>query len=186
MALTFITGNKKKVEEFNASLAPFKVEQLDVDLVEIQELNPHIILKHKLQEAFKHHTGEFLVEDSSMYMEALGNKLPGPLVKWFNDTIGTQGLADVAKNMGNPKASAKTIIGYAKSPEDIYFFEGTIEGNIVQPKGEYKFGYDPIFVPESQEKTLSELKAEGNFNFSPRGLAVKQLKEYLEKNNYGI
>jgi non-canonical purine NTP pyrophosphatase (RdgB/HAM1 family) len=177
----FITGNKKKVEEFNTVLAPMHVEQLDIDLAEIQELDPHKIIKHKLGEAFKHHSGEFIVEDSSMYMAALGGKLPGPLVKWFNETIGTAGLAEIAQKFHNDKANAKTIIGYAKSPDDIQFFEGNVKGRIVAPRGNYSFGYDPIFLPEGSAKTLSELKSEGDFNSSPRGIAVKKFKEYLDK-----
>jgi hypothetical protein len=32
-----------------------QVEQLDIDLDELQEINPHKIIRHKLQEALKHH-----------------------------------------------------------------------------------------------------------------------------------
>ncbi len=181
MALKFITGNKTKALEFNKVLAPLKIEQVDMDLAEIQEIDGHKIIKHKLQEAFKHQAGEFVVEDSSLYMDCLGGKLPGPLIRWFNETIGNFGLAQLAEKFGEFNARAVTIIGYAKTPENIIFFEGEVKGTIVQPKGQYKFGYDTIFVPKNNTRTLSELKESGNFELSPRGLAVMQLKKYLLK-----
>ena len=182
MAIKFITGNKTKVREFNETLAPFRVEQLEIDFDEIQELDPHKIIAHKVKEAFKHHSGEFLVEDSSLYLDALGGNFPGPLVKWFNETIGSDGYAELTEKFQNFSARAITILAFAKSSENILYFEGKVKGTIVRPRGNYKFGYDPIFVPEGQVKTLAELKSEGVFNFSPREIAVKKLKEYLDHN----
>ena len=183
--LKFVTGNKTKVKEYNEVLSPFKVQQADLDLPEIQSLDLREILKHKFGEAFKHHQGEFIVEDSAMSMEALGGQLPGPLIKWFNETIGTQGLADIAAKFKKSRATAKTVIGFAKNPGEILYFEGEVKGKIVEPKGDYLFGYDPIFVPDGSEKTLSELKSQGDFSGSPRGIALKKLKEYLLSQNYG-
>ena len=107
--------------------------------------------------------------------------MPGPLVKWFNNAIGSTGYANLAKRMGENRAKAQTIIGYAESPKKVLFFEGNLDGKIVAPKGSYNFGYDPIFVPDGKAKTLSELKQKGDFVSSPRGIAVLKLKAYLLK-----
>jgi inosine/xanthosine triphosphate pyrophosphatase family protein len=53
--LYFITGNKNKFKEFQDILGEENVEQLDIDLPEIQEVDPHKIITYKLQEALKHH-----------------------------------------------------------------------------------------------------------------------------------
>ncbi len=179
MALKFITGNKTKFKEASEVLAPIEIEMVDIDLIEIQELDAQKILEHKLKEAFKHEQSEFIVEDSSLYMECLGGKLPGPLIKWFNETVGMPGLAKLVEKMENNKARTETIIGYAKSPDEIMFFKGGYQGTIIQPKGDYHFGYDPIFVPDGASETLAEMKAKGNFNFSARGMAMAKLKEHL-------
>src|SRR3989344_9469910 len=121
MKIFFITGNKKKFDEIKA-LLPF-IEQLNIDLPEIQDIDPHNIIKNKLLEALNHKKGEFIVEDTSLYLDCL-NGLPGPLIKWFLATIGNQGLVELAEKLGNDRAEAKTIIGYAKNHEEIYFFEG--------------------------------------------------------------
>lgn len=177
--LKFITGNKTKFKEVQAVLAPIKIEQVDIDLVEIQELDARKIIEHKLREAFKHQKGEFIIDDSSLYLKCFNYKLPGPLVKWFNDTIGGNGYAKLVKRMGENRAKAKTIIGYAKNPKTILFFEGNLNGKIVSPRGKYNFGYDPIFVPDGKRETLSEIKSKGGFASSPRGIAVLKLKKYL-------
>src|SRR3989338_10111104 len=127
MSLYFITGNKGKLTEVQSILG--NVEALDIDLPEIQSLDAHEIIKAKLEEAKKHQAGEFIVEDTSLYFEAL-NGLPGPLIKWFMKTIGNDGLYKMAEAFGNTKTEAKTIIGYSDSNQNIEFFEGTIRGMI--------------------------------------------------------
>ena len=181
--IKFITGNKAKVKEAQAVLAPFKILPVSIDLDEIQEVDPKKIIAHKLKEALKHQKGPLVVDDSSLFFSCFNYKLPGPLIKWFNEYVGMKGLAKLVKNMGDAKARAATIIGYAESPKKILFFEGTLEGKIVAPRGKYGFGYDPIFQPEGKKQTLSEMKEEKNFFYSPRAIALKKLKKYLEKHN---
>lgn len=179
--LTFITGNKTKFKEVRIELAPVKIKQAGIDLPEIQEIDLKKILKAKLQQAFKHHNGPFIIEDSGLYFDCFKGKLPGPFIKWFNDTLGATGLYKTAKDCGNTRAVAKTTIAYAKNLKEILYFDGTIRGRIVKPRGKYLWGYDEIFMPDGSNKTLSELKSEGDFSSSPRGLAVKKLKRYLCK-----
>ena len=54
--LYFITGNDNKFKECEAILGKGKVEQLKIDLTEIQEIDPHKIIRYKLQEALKYHS----------------------------------------------------------------------------------------------------------------------------------
>jgi len=177
--ITFITGNKNKIMEAKRVLPD--LSHLDIDLPEIQELDSKKIIEHKLKEAFKHAKGQFLVEDVSMYLDCFSGKLPGPLIKWFNESIGPKGLYEIGKRFKNNKAEAVTVIGYAKSPKKILFFEGRVKGRLVKPTGKYGFGYDTVFMPEGFKKTLSELKFAGDFSSSPRGHAFAKLKKYLEK-----
>jgi len=136
-----------------------------------------------LRQAKQQCQGDFFVEDSAMAMEALGGKLPGPLVKWFNDTIGNDGYFELVQKFGNNRAIAQTVIGLSKSGGEILFFEGIMTGKIVQPRDGYNFGYDCVFLPDGKDETLSESKNRGDFEFSPRGLALKKLKAYLESKN---
>lgn len=179
MTLYFLTGNKKKLAEIQSILG--NVEALDIDLPEIQELDAHKIIAAKLKEAQKHHKGEFIVEDTSLYLDGL-NGLPGPLIKWFLQTVNNEGLYKMAESFGNFNCKAKTIIGYSDANGNIEFFEGNINGILVAPRGE-GFGWDPIFQPEGYTKTFGELTPEEKNSFSMRKIAAEKLKEYLIKNN---
>lgn len=176
MTLYFITGNKGKLAEVQAVLPD--VEALDIDLPEIQSLDAHEIIKAKLLEAQKHQTGEFIVEDNSLYLEGIKG-LPGPLIKWFLKTVGNDGLYKMAEAFGNFNAEAKVVIGYSNSAGEISFFEGRTKGTIVSARGDQGFGWDPIFQPEGYDKTFAEMGVEEKNKFSMRRIAVEELKENL-------
>lgn len=178
--LKFITGNHNKFIEVEAVLDGHPIEQLDIDLPEIQDLDPHKIIRAKLQEALRHHEGEFIVEDTSLYLDCL-NGLPGPLIKWFLESLGTQGIADLAHKMGNTGAQAKTIIGYSKSPNEIQYFEGVLEGQIVNPRGSTNFGWNPIFQPKGHDLTFGEMTPDEKNAISMRKIAAAKLKAALEQ-----
>jgi len=175
MALYFITGNKGKLAEVQNILG--NVEALNIDLLEIQSLDAHEIIKAKLEEAKKHHDGDFIVEDTSLYFESMKG-LPGPFIKWFMKTVGNDGLYKIAQVFGNFNAEAKTVIGYSDSEGKVSFFEGSIRGTIVSPRGE-GFGWDPIFQPDGYTKTFGELTAEEKNSISMRKIALEKLKQNL-------
>lgn len=177
----FITGNKDKFIEASEIIP--NLEQLDLDLPEIQELDPREIIKEKLNEATKHHSGEFIVDDTSVYLEGL-NGLPGPLIKWFLKSLGRQGIYEMCEKLGNFKAIAKTVIGYSNGDE-ILFFEGELNGEIVKPQGD-NFGWDPIFKPEGHEKTLALMSVEERNKIKMRGQALRKLKDYLNKTTLSL
>ncbi len=177
MALYFITGNSNKFSELRAILGD-SLEQLDIDLPEIQEIDSHAIIAEKLAEARTQKAGAFIVEDSSLYLDAL-HGLPGPLIKWFLKTIGNEGLVPIADLFGNTGAEAKTVIGYADVDGNEFFFEGSLRVNIVAPRGTNGFGWDVIFQPEGSDKTFAELSPEEKNAFSMRKLAATKLAAHL-------
>ena len=180
MTLYFITGNKNKFAEIKAILP--NIERLDIDLPEIQEIDAKKIVKAKLLEALNHRKAEFIVEDTSLYFDCL-NGLPGPLIKWFIKTIGNKGLFNIVEKLGNTNAEAKTIVGYAKSPEKIHYFEGSIKGKIISPKGKSSFGWDPIFQPDKYSKSFAEMSREEKNNISMRRIALNKLKKFMGTKN---
>ncbi len=172
--LFFITGNAGKFSEAKKFIP--EIKQLDLDLAEIQSLDAHEIIQHKLEEARKKHSGRFIVEDSALYINSM-NGLPGPLIKWFAKSIGYDGLAKLTKIFGS-KASAKCIIGYFDGKET-KFFDGNVNGKIVEPRGEGGFGWDGNFVPNGYKKTFGEMPAEEKNKISMRKIAFEKLKAYL-------
>lgn len=178
MIIHFITGNEGKARELQAFVP--NVRQLKVDLPEIQSLDPHKIIRAKLEAAFAHHKGPLMVEDTSLCVEGLQG-LPGPLVKWFEQTIGDTGIYKMAQCFGNMHATARVVIGYAEHPGDTHFFEGTISGTIVAPRGTNGLGWDIIFQPDGHHQTFAEMTANEKNAVSMRRLAAEQLHAYLQK-----
>lgn len=174
----FVTGNKKKFEEAREILGD--VEHLEMDLPELQDLDIKKVIEFKLKEALKHHVGPLIVEDTSLELEAL-NGLPGPFIKWFQKTIGDQGIVNLAEKLKNNKALARVIIGYAKSKSEIKFFEGKQEGTLVSPRGSNGFGWDVIFVPKGYDRTFAQMSKGEKNKISHRRKALQKLKEFLNK-----
>ncbi len=177
MSFYFITGNKDKFKEVKLIFP--QIKRLDVDLPEIQHIDPREIIKSKIKEAFKHKQAEFVVEDVSLRMDCLDG-LPGPFIKWFLKAVGCEGLYKIAKSMGSFDAEAKVVVGYAKSPDSIYYFEGSLRGRIVSPRGDNGFGFDAIFEIEQTGKTLAEYTQEEKSKFSMRAKAFRDLERFLE------
>ena len=47
------------------------LEQSDIDLTEVQSVDPKEVIEHKLDEAKKFMKGNLVVEDTSLYFETL-------------------------------------------------------------------------------------------------------------------
>lgn len=95
--------------------------------------------------------------------------------------IGNEGLVEISEKLGNNRAYAKTEIGYAKSKDEIEFFEGVVHGKIVSATGESGFGWDTIFLPDGQKKTFAEMSTDEKNEISMRKIAAVKLKLYLDK-----
>jgi len=58
--------------------------------------------------------------------------------------------------------------------------EGVLEGRIAEsPAGEEGFGYDPLFIPSGDDRTLAEMSREEKNRISHRRRAIEQVKEAL-------
>ncbi len=178
MELYFITWNKNKFEEVNKILPTIK--HLDINLEEIQELDPKKIIQAKVIEAFKYKKWEFIIEDTSLYFDCL-NWLPWPFIKWFIDKLWDVWIYNIVNKLWNTQAEAKTMIWYAKSINEIYYFEWGIRGNIVKPNIKSNFWRDSIFQPNWYDKTFAELTKKEKNTISMRSIVINKLKIFLWK-----
>ena len=179
MTIYFVTGNKNKLKEVRAIMP--EIEGSELDLSEIQELEPKKILEVKLEEAKKCKPNtNLIVEDLSLEIKGM-NGSPGPLIKWFLKSVGREGVYKMAKMFGNQKAVARVTLGFANEKGENKYFEGIVKGKIVEPRGESDFGWDPIFVPDGYDKTFAEMGMEEKNKISYRKIALEKLKEYLNK-----
>jgi non-canonical purine NTP pyrophosphatase (RdgB/HAM1 family) len=176
--LYFITGNPGKFRDISAVVP--QVELLKLDLDEIQSLDPKDVIQHKLEQAAAQHDGEFIVEDTSLSLTCLQG-LPGTFIKWFEDTIGIDGLAALALKHEDRTATARSTIGYRDSDGRNHFFTGELTGEIVPPTGDKDFGWGPIFLPHGELKTFGEMTVDEKNHISMRGIAARQLAAHLAR-----
>ena len=183
--ITFVTGNKKKLEEVKRILSPdgnnipFTITNHKVDLPELQG-EPMDIAREKCAHATREIDGPVITEDTSLCYNAL-NGLPGPYIKWFLEKCGHEGLNQMVEGFGDKSAYAQTIVGFCNGPNDeVHLFDGRTQGKIVSARGKLDFGWDPVFEPfEGDGKTYAEMTSEEKDAISHRSRAFQRLREFL-------
>jgi XTP/dITP diphosphohydrolase len=64
----------------------------------------------------------------------------------------------------------------------VHGVEGRVEGRLARaPEGHHGFGYDPVFVPTGQQRTLAEHTDEEKNAISHRGRAFRALEPVLRE-----
>lgn len=180
MVLTFVTGNKHKLEEVESLLGDkFTISGKELDLLEIQSLNIEEVSINKAKSAFEKIQKPLIVEDTGLFINCL-NGFPGPLVAWIGKSMGYEKLYTLIDSFSDNSAKAVTCITYIDK-DGHQTFLGEILGNIVPPKGEYGFGWDVSFYVESIGKTFGEMNIKEKGSVSMRALAVKKLKDFLDQ-----
>jgi len=176
--LTFITGNENKAK-YIADYFHIPVRHKKLDLPEIQSLSPREIVEDKARRAFREIGTPVLVEDVSLVFNALGG-LPGPFIKWFESSLGYDGMCRLLNGYEDRSAAATVTYGLCDG-KGVHIFEGRMNGHIsLAPKGEETFGWDVIFIHEGEEKTRSELSREEWSKKSMRTEALQKLGEFLK------
>lgn len=187
MKLCFATNNKNKIEEvsklLNKSLLSLEDIGCNVDIPETSET----IGGNSMQKA-RYVWDNFKVcnfaDDTGLEIESLDNE-PGVLSARYageqkNSSDNINLVLSKLKNTKNRNARFRTVITLILSDDEIYQFEGEVEGKIIEElKGEKGFGYDPIFVPNGYDKTFAEFSLKEKNKISHRGIAVRKLVSFL-------
>ncbi|XP_071491435.1 inosine triphosphate pyrophosphatase-like [Diadema antillarum] len=182
--LTFVTGNKNKLEEVKAILGKqFDVQSVAIDLPEFQG-EPDDISRSKCLEAVKHIQGPVIVEDTCLCFNALGG-LPGPYIKWFLSKLGPSGLHRLLTGWEDKSAYALCTFAYStgEKTKPVQLFQGKTEGSIVEPRGPPNFGWDPCFQPKGYDQTYAEMASELKNSISHRGKALQLLAEFFHEHS---
>lgn len=177
--LTFITGNPGKAKYLSDYFhIPVNHEKLDLD--EIQSLDLREIVEDKAKRAYELIKSPVIVEDVSLVFSGM-KKLPGPLIKWFLETLGNNGLIRLADSLDSREAVAEVQFAICDK-NGVHTFAGSREGTISDsPKGEIGFGWDPIFIPKGYTKTWAEMSDDEKHATSMRKIALEKMAEFLKK-----
>ncbi len=189
MRLVFASYNDNKVLEIQNVLGD------RYDLISLKDLSFHDDIPEtadtlegnsllKANAVYKEFEMSCFADDTGLEVDALGGA-PGVYSARY---AGSNKNADANMNLllenlashSNRKAQFRTVITY-KTSQQILQFEGIIKGEIIfEMKGEYGFGYDPIFVPNGTSKTFAEMTMSEKNKYSHRSRAFEKLRAFLE------
>ena len=192
MKLVFASNNKNKIQEIQA-LVPNSIQIVSLEDIGCTEEIPEtadtiegnaILKANYVTEKYGY---DCFADDTGLEVETL-NGAPGVYSARYageqkdaNDNMDK--LLSELKDESNRKANFKTVIALNLNGKQ-NLFTGIINGKIIEEKiGTNGFGYDPIFVADGFDKTFAELSMEEKSTISHRGIAVKELILFLQKQN---
>lgn len=190
MKLVFASNNKNKIQEIQ-QLVPKTIQILSLEDIGCIEEIPEtattiegnaIIKANYVTEKYGYNC---FADDTGLEVEVL-NGAPGVYSaryageqKEANDNMDK--LLSELLNKSNRNANFKTVIALNLNGKQ-NLFTGIINGKIMDKKiGTNGFGYDPIFTANGYDKTFAELTMEEKSKISHRGIAVKELILFLQK-----
>ncbi len=189
------TNNEHKIFEIKNILSPYGVEVLslkDANIVSNPEENGTTFHENAFikANAVKQFTNEVVLsDDSGLCVHAL-NGFPGTHSSRFMEDHPYKDkwkyINDTLKDYEDKSAHFECDLCILNLEDKPLYFEGKVDGTIVQPKGESGFGYDPIFYVEEKKKTFGEMSSDEKNSLSHRARALEKFLNYLIKNQYVI
>ncbi len=186
--LVVATHNKGKMRELREYLAPLGIELKSADdynLPEPEETETtyigNAVLKAK---AAAEACGQIcLADDSGLSVDAL-NGDPGIYsARWAQDADGNRDFLKAMalihqKLAGQDNRKAKFVCAIALCWPDghVETVEGYAHGQVIwPPRGPEGFGYDPMFLPDGQQKTFGEMNGDEKGAISHRRNAIEKI-----------
>ncbi len=183
----FATGNIHKFNEARVVLAQhgLAVGMLRVKGVEIQSNDLKEIAGTSALGAFEQCHLPVIVEDAGLFIDALKG-FPGPYAAYVYKTLGNAGILKLMENILDRQATFRSAIAYCDDElGKPICFDGEAAGEITQQQrkanGKAAFGFDPIFKPESSQKTFAEMTLAEKNGFSHRAKAISKFAEWYKK-----
>ena len=192
--LLLATNNKGKVREYRSLLKdiPFElVTPADEGITtEVDEVGKSLEENARLKAMLLATESRLLAlaDDSGLEVDALGGE-PGTLSHRYagegaSDSDRVDYLLSRLKDVpeGQRTACFRCVIAIAIPDGEIELCSGECRGTITfEPRGEFNFGYDPIFHVPELGKTMAELSLEEKNSISHRGHAARRAVEILKR-----
>jgi XTP/dITP diphosphohydrolase len=187
------SANSGKLKEIRQVLASSGVEvlpQSEWSVPGVEETGGTFVENAilKARQAARYSDLPAISDDSGLEVDALGGA-PGVRSARFagiesDDAANNRLLLERMGGISPEDRSARfrCVMVCMRHPDDPapLICQGIWEGRIVDiPRGRGGFGYDPLFMPETMDRTAAELSADEKNRMSHRGKALKALAEIL-------
>ena len=154
------SGNAHKLAELRAALPGWELELLETSEPFPDEDGESYYANARAKAEFGRRVGPgdawTLGEDSGIEVAALGGRPGIASARWAEN--GVAALLEVLQGVSDRRARYVCEL-VALSPDgEEHRATGILEGEIAtERRGEEGFGYDPIFVPSGEQRTVAEL-----------------------------
>jgi XTP/dITP diphosphohydrolase len=191
LQLVLATRNRDKVREMQAALVGLAVEILSLEAFPAA---PEVIEDGDTLEAnagrkalvIHHHTGlPALADDTGLFVEALGGAPGVRSSRYAGEKVSYQeNLNKLLFEMrGVPLeergARFATAMAFVQNGR-VHLVRGECTGSIaLAPRGEGRFGYDPVFIVGGQNRTYAEMPLSEKNLISHRGRAMLEFRKLL-------
>ena len=174
-AILFLTNNLHKYNEAFDIISEYDIQlkHLAFDKLELQSHSIEEVSKFSAIQAYKQLKHPLIVEDAGLFIHSL-NGFPGPYSSYVFHTIGCNGILQLMKSTIDRSAEFRSVVTYADFKDDVKCFNGIVQGYICfEKKGENGFGFDPIFIPESETLTFAEISSAHKNKISHRAKSLR-------------
>ena len=149
---------------------------------ELLSLDLDQVVKAKDLEAYRRAMVPLFVEHGGLFIDHW-DRLPGPLVKPFWETLGER-ICTMFPEGASRRAHVRQVVCHCDG-KSLVLHEGRVEGRIAEaPRGTAGFHWDPLFIPDGQapgdEKTLAEMGDAEKLDWVGSGVAYRKLRAALE------
>lgn len=182
MKLGLVTSNKHKLDEYRHGLERLgiEVELLRADCEEIQTDSLQDVVRSCVEQLKGEGHRNFMLDDSGLFVPSL-NGFPGVYSAYVMDTIGCQGMLRLIDGLDR-RARFECCIGVCSDELGELTVTGVSPGTIIdEERGVGGFGYDPIFVPDGEERTFAQMDMLSKNQRSHRGKAMVLLAEEIKR-----
>ena len=185
--LRYVTTNPGKLREAQSYLGADTIDDYDYDYPAIQSPSLAPIAAAGARDAYREVGGPVVVDDAGLFIEGFDG-FPGPYSSFVEETIGVDRVWELAEPLADRAAAFRCVLAYCDGtavddPVDdgdfpVRCFTGVVTGEIVAPRGDGGFGYDPIF--EHNGETFAELTPEEKNELSHRGRALEAFAAWYD------
>ncbi len=180
MRLYFYTANRFKYRFAEGLLGQYGVvlKMVKPEFKEVQAERAEEVVADALEHAV---LLPAIAEDSGLFIQALGG-FPGTITGYVQRTLTAGHLLNLLEGERNRKACFRSVVGLREREGGIRFFTGEMCGVIAEEeRGNSRYWYDNIFVPEGESRTLAEMSMEEVMRISDWKKSFTSLGEYLAK-----
>ncbi|MBP7253558.1 MAG: RdgB/HAM1 family non-canonical purine NTP pyrophosphatase [Alphaproteobacteria bacterium] len=183
--LVIATHNRGKIPEFAALLAPLALQLVsagELGLPEPEEtgdsFTANALLKARAAATAAGYVA--LADDSGLAVTTLAGapgiysaRWAGPLKDF---AVAMQRIETLLEGKTDRTAAFVSVLALCWPDGTERVFEGKVPGALVwPPRGDHGFGYDPMFVPDGENRTFAEMSAEQKNSLSHRARACVAL-----------